>query len=139
MSDFLQTKTILISVLSLTWWIYLNDSTASFYFPETSFRTSLRWYEGIKSMWIQWPFKNKKQQQLAPKVIDPWMTFDPKVTCVTLPMDHCVQFPWEYINVCGYSDKFFKIPHTYYILHTVHTHMYIKNEWSLRFVFSKAE
>ena len=41
MSDFLQTKTILISVLSLTWWIYSNDPTASFYFPETSFRTSL--------------------------------------------------------------------------------------------------
>ena len=41
MSNFLQTKTILISVLSLTWWIYPNDSTASFYFPETLFRTSL--------------------------------------------------------------------------------------------------
>ena len=37
MSDFLQPKTILISVLSLTWWIYSNDPTASFYFPETSF------------------------------------------------------------------------------------------------------
>ena len=44
MSDFLQTKTILISVLSLTWWIYSNDPTASFYFPETSFRTSLIWF-----------------------------------------------------------------------------------------------
>ena len=45
MSDFLQTKTILISVLSLTWWIYSNDPTASFYFPETSFRTSLRRFQ----------------------------------------------------------------------------------------------
>ena len=34
-SDFLQTKTIMISILSLTWWIYSNDPTASFYFPET--------------------------------------------------------------------------------------------------------
>ena len=38
------------------------------------------------------------------------MTFDPasvKVTYVTLPKDHCVQVPWEYINVCdcGYSDQ----------------------------------
>ena len=39
------------------------------------------------------------------------MTFDPKsveVTCVTLPKDHCVQVPWKYIKVCGYSDPFFK-------------------------------
>ena len=41
MSDFLQTKTILISVLSLTKWIYLNDPRVSFYFPETSFRSTL--------------------------------------------------------------------------------------------------
>ena len=37
------------------------------------------------------------------------MTFDPtsvEVTCVTLPKDHCVQVPWEYINVCGYSDEY---------------------------------
>ena len=40
------------------------------------------------------------------------MTFDPtsvEVTCVTLPNNHCVQVPWEYINVCGYSDQFCKI------------------------------
>ena len=39
------------------------------------------------------------------------MTFDPKsvdVTGVTLPNDHCVQVPWKYIKVCGYSDPFFK-------------------------------
>ena len=39
------------------------------------------------------------------------MTFDTKsvkVTCVTLPMDHCVQVPWKYMKVCGYSDPFFK-------------------------------
>ena len=41
MSDFLQTKAIMISVLNLTWWIYSNDPTVSFYFPETLFRTSL--------------------------------------------------------------------------------------------------
>ena len=41
------------------------------------------------------------------------MTFDPtsvEVTCVTLPKDQCVQVPWEYINVCGYSDQFCKLP-----------------------------
>ena len=39
------------------------------------------------------------------------MTFDPtsvEVTCVTLPKDHCVQVPWKYIKVCGYSDPFGK-------------------------------
>ena len=37
------------------------------------------------------------------------MTFDPtsvEVTCVTLPKDHCVQVPWKYIKVCGYSEPF---------------------------------
>ena len=39
------------------------------------------------------------------------MTFDPtsvEVTYVTLPKDHCVQVPWKYIKVCGYSDPFSK-------------------------------
>ena len=59
------------------------------------------------------------------------MTFDPtsvEVTCVTVPKDHCVQVPWEYVNVCGYSDEFCKLPHTYiHILRTyyVHTTYYI--------------
>ena len=56
------------------------------------------------------------------------MTFDPtsvEVTCVTLPKDHFVQVPWEYINVRRYSDQFCKNYHihthttyTYYILKT---------------------
>ena len=53
------------------------------------------------------------------------MTFHPmsvEVTCVTLPKDHCVQVPWQYINVCVYSDQFCKIPHTYW-----HTTYYIKD------------
>ena len=32
------------------------------------------------------------------------------------------QVPWQYINVCGYSDQFCKIPHTYTY--------YVQNEWS---------
>ena len=39
------------------------------------------------------------------------MTFGPtsvEVLCVTLPKDHCVQVPWKYIKVCGYSDLFCK-------------------------------
>ena len=58
------------------------------------------------------------------------MIFDPmsvEVTCVTLPKDHCVQVPWQYINVCGYSDQFCKIPHTYTYIHTTY---YVQNEWS---------
>ena len=61
------------------------------------------------------------------------MTFDPmsvEVTCVTLPKDHYVQVPWQYINVCGYSDQFCNLPHTYtYYIH-VHTTYYVQNEWS---------
>ena len=39
------------------------------------------------------------------------MTFDPtsvEFLCVMLPKDHCVQIPWKYIKVCGYSDLFCK-------------------------------
>ena len=69
--------------------------------------------------------KNLNQRSLTPR----WSTFDPmsvEVTCVTLPKDHCVQVPWQYINVCGYSDQFCKIPHTYTYIHTY----YVQNEWS---------
>ena len=41
------------------------------------------------------------------------MTFDPtsvEVVCVTLPKDHCIQVPWQYISVCGYRDQFCKLP-----------------------------
>ena len=62
------------------------------------------------------------------------MTFDPmsvEVTCVTLPKDHCVQVPWEYINVCGYSDQFCKLPHTYIHIHTyILRTYYVQNERS---------
>ena len=57
-----------------------------------------------------------------------------QVTCVTLSKDHYVQVPWEYINVCGYSDQFCKLPHTFYALHNYVLHTstyYIQNEWSL--------
>ena len=61
---------------------------------------------------------------------DLWPT-SAEVTCVTLPKNHCVQVPWEYINVCGYSDQFCQNyhihTHTTYILHTY----YVQNQWSL--------
>ena len=41
MSDFHQTKTLLISVISLACWVYSNDPKVSFFFLETSFQTSL--------------------------------------------------------------------------------------------------
>ena len=53
---------------------------------------------------------------------------------LTLPKDHCVQVSWEYINVCGYSDQFCKLPHTYtYILHrpTYYIVYYIISDHSL--------
>ena len=46
-------------------------------------------------------------QKLNQKVNDPKMIFDPisvDVMCVTLPKDHCIQVPWKYVTVCGYSD-----------------------------------
>ena len=57
------------------------------------------------------------------------MTFDPTsvdITCVTLPKDHFVQVPWEYISVYGYSDQFCK---TYHILLTYIQKNYIHNKW----------
>ena len=48
---------------------------------------------------------------------------------VWLPKDHCAQVPWEYINVCGYSDQFCKIPHT----------TYIQNEWSHKLFLNKVQ
>ena len=62
--------------------------------------------------------KNLNQRSLTPR----W----PLTPCllrsrVTLLKDHCVQVPWQYINVCGYSDQFCKLPHTYIHYH-IHTH-----------------
>ena len=53
------------------------------------------------------------------------MNFDPSivVTCVTLPMDKCVQVSWEYINVCGYSYQFYKKDHIH-----IYTYTYGQNE-----------
>ena len=70
-------------------------------------------------MWIHWPFFPKTWTKGHWPLDDLW----PHVcfTCVTLPKDHCVQVPWEYINVCGYSDQFCKLPHTYIHYH-IHTH-----------------
>ena len=41
---------------------------------------------------------------------DLWPNICWEVLCVTLPKDHCVQVPWEYIYVCGYMDQFCKWP-----------------------------
>ena len=62
---------------------------------------------------------------LNERSLDPYMTFDPTsvaVTCVTLPKDHCVRVPWEYVNVCGYSDQFCKTSTkiTTYNIHTTY-------------------
>ena len=57
-----------------------------------------------------WPKGYWPQDELWPHFC--WgHTCDPKaveVTCVTLPKDHCVQVPWKYIKVSGYSDPFCK-------------------------------
>ena len=72
-------------------------------------------------MWIHWPFFPKTWTKGHWPLDDLW-PMSVEVTCVTLPKDHCVQVPWQYINVCGYSDQFCKIPHTYYILRTYYGH-----------------
>ena len=41
---------------------------------------------------------------------DLWPNICWEILCVTLPKDHCVQVPWEYIYVCGYMDQFCKWP-----------------------------
>ena len=83
-------------------------------------------------MWIHWPFFPKSWTKGHWPLDDLW-PMSVEVTCVTLPKDHCVQVPWWYINVCGYSDQFCKLPHTYiHILRTyyIHTTYYVQNEWS---------
>ena len=73
------------------------------------------------SVWIQWPLSKTYTKGQWP-LDDLW----PQV-CWGHICDHCVQVPWEYINVCGYNDQFCKIPHTTnYIQHTY----YVQNGWS---------
>ena len=84
-----------------------------------------------QSMWIQWTFFNNFNLD------DLWSTFV-EIICVALPKDHCIQIPWEYINVCGYSDQFCKtlckIPHTTYR----HTYC-IQNRWSHSLFLNKVQ
>ena len=66
-----------------------------------------------QSMWIQWLFfKNLTRSSMTPRwPLNSKMTFDPtsiEVTYVTLPKDHCIQVPWKYVKVCGYSDNTLK-------------------------------
>ena len=69
--------------------------------------------------------KNLNQRSLTPR----W----PLIPCLLrshvwlYPRIIVSKSPWQYINVCGYSDRFYKIPHTYmyYILHTY----ILRTEW----------
>ena len=60
-------------------------------------------------MWIQWPFSQKNWTEGHWPLDDLWRP-NVEVTCVSLPKDHCWQVPWEYINVCRYSDQFCELP-----------------------------
>ena len=81
---------------------------------------NIRFENTWKYMWIHWPFFPKTWTKGHWPLDDLW-PMSVEVTCVTLPKDHCVQVPWQYINVCGYSDQFCKIPHTYtYYIHTTY-------------------
>ena len=66
-------------------------------------------------------FKNLNQRSITLDDLDPTST---KVTCVTLPKNHCVQVSWGYINVCGWSDQFCKIDHKHTYTHTYYMHTY---------------
>ena len=48
-------------------------------------------------------FQKLEQMSMTPDDLWPMSV---EVTCVTLSKGHCVEVPWEYINVCGYSDQF---------------------------------
>ena len=49
-----------------------------------------------------------RKRSLTPDDLWPKGCWLLSVTYVTLPKDHCVQVPWKYINVCGYSNPFCK-------------------------------
>ena len=107
-------------------------------FDSTQGLLCLRPMKIYQSMWIQWLFfKKLEQRSLTPR----W-PLTPRLLRSHMWLyhnDHCVQVPWEYINVCGNSDQFCKIPHTY--LQTTYTRYihtyYIQNEWSHRSVCTK--
>ena len=56
--------------------------------------------------WIQWSIlQMTNQRSLTPR----WpLTPHLLRSYVWLPKDHCVQVPWKYFKVCGYSDLFCK-------------------------------
>ena len=72
-------------------------------------------------------FKNLNRRSLTPTW--PLTPHFVEVTCVILPKDHCVKFPWKYINVCRYSDQFCKssTKTTTYYVHT--TYYGLRTEW----------
>ena len=72
---------------------------------------------------VQWPFY-KSINQTSITLDDLWSLY--------LNKNQWVQVPWEYINLCGYSDQFWKTDH----IHTyTHPHPHIPPEsvmaWSL--------
>ena len=73
-----------------------------------------------QSMWIHWPFFPKTWTKGHWPLDDLWPHVCWGHMCDSTQGSLCPsQVPWEYINVCGYSDQFCKISHTYtYILHT---------------------
>ena len=60
-----------------------------------------------QSMWIQWPFFSKIWTKGHWSVDDLWPQVCWGHMCDSTK-DHCVQVPWTYIKVCGYSDLFSK-------------------------------
>ena len=83
-------------------------------------------------MWIHWPFFPKTWTKGHWPLHDLW----PHV-CWSHMFDSTqgslCPSPWQYINVCGYSDQFCKLPHTYtYYIHTsyiLHTTYILRTEW----------
>ena len=79
-----------------------------------------------QSMWIHWSFFPKTWTKGHWPLHDLWPHVCWGHKCDSTK-DHCVQVPWQYINVCGYSDQFCKIPHTYYT-YILHTYI-LRTEW----------
>ena len=83
-----------------------------------------------QSMWIQWPFLQKTWTKGYWPLDDIWPDICWGHMCDST-QGSLFQVPWEYINVCGYSDQFCKLPHRPTHIHILRTTYYIQNEWSL--------
>ena len=85
-----------------------------------------------QSMWIHWPFFPKTWTKGHWPLNDLWPHVCWGHVCDSTQGSLCPSpMTMHQCYVCGYSDQFCKIPHTYTYIHTyIHTTYYVQNEWS---------